>query len=119
MSRIRCLAVLVLVVVTGCALPWADRGATFGDDVAFLQKHTDVLVLSDEADMAQAIRFYRMIPGLWARAGVTVGVHPHSHHGSLLESADEYDRLLAAPVDCGLMFNPDLGHIVRGGQPLM
>ncbi len=30
-------------------------GATFGDDVAFLKQHTDVLVLSDKADKAQIV----------------------------------------------------------------
>ena len=46
-------------------------------------------------------------------------MHPHSHYGSLLESAEEYDALLEATADVGLMFNPDAGHIVRGGQDIM
>ncbi len=69
-----------------------------------------------ERDLAQAIRFYRQVAQLGQQAGVTVGIHPHSHHGSLLEAAEEYDQLLAETADAGLMFNPDLGHIVRGGQ---
>jgi sugar phosphate isomerase/epimerase len=72
-----------------------------------------------ENDIAQAIHFYRTVAELGRESGVTVGIHPHSHHGSLLESAGEYDRLLADTADSGLMFNPDFGHIVRGGQPLM
>ena len=69
--------------------------------------------------MAQAIRFYRAVAARGATLGVTVCVHPHSHHGSLLESAAEYDALLDATADVGLMFNPDAGHVVRGGQDLM
>ena len=68
---------------------------------------------------AQAIRFYRAVAERGAAAAVTVCVHPHSHYGSLVESAAEYDALLAATEDAGLMFNPDAGHIVRGGQDLM
>jgi inosose dehydratase len=68
---------------------------------------------------AQAVRFFRAAAALGAAAGVTVCVHPHSHHGSLVESAAEYDALLAATEDSGLMFNPDAGHIVRSGQDLM
>jgi len=68
---------------------------------------------------AQAVRFYRAVAERGAAAGVTVCVHPHSHYGSLIESAAEYDALLAATEDVGLMFNPDAGHIVRSGQDLM
>jgi len=69
--------------------------------------------------IGQAIRFYRAVAERGAAAGVTVCVHPHSHHGSLLESAAEYDALLEATADVGLMFNPDAGHVVRGGQDLI
>jgi sugar phosphate isomerase/epimerase len=72
-----------------------------------------------ERDLAQAIRFYRQVAQLGRQRGITVGIHPHSHHGSLLEAAEEYDRLLAETADAGLMFNPDLGHIVRGGQAVL
>jgi sugar phosphate isomerase/epimerase len=72
-----------------------------------------------DGSLAQALRFYRAAAERCAAAGVTVCVHPHSHHGSLVESAAEYDALLAATTDVGLMFNPDAGHIVRGGQDLM
>jgi sugar phosphate isomerase/epimerase len=68
---------------------------------------------------AQAVRFYRAVAERGAAAGVIVCAHPHSHYGSLVESAAEYDALLAATEDAGLMFNPDAGHIVRGGQDLM
>ena len=69
--------------------------------------------------IAQAIRFYRAVAERGAAVGVTVCVHPHSHYGSLLESAAEYDALLDATADVGLMFNPDAGHVVRSGQDLM
>jgi len=72
-----------------------------------------------DAKLAHACRFYSEVARRGADMGVTVCVHPHSHHGSLLESADEYARLLEATADSGLAFNPDTGHIVRGGQDLL
>jgi inosose dehydratase len=72
-----------------------------------------------DRSFAQAVRFYRAVAEQGAAAGATVCVHPHSHYGSLVESASEYDALLAATEDSGLMFNPDCGHIVRSGTDLM
>ena len=69
--------------------------------------------------LSQAIRLYRTVAERGTKMGVTVCVHPHSHYGSLLETAEEYDALLSRTVDSGLLFNPDAGHIVRGGQELM
>jgi sugar phosphate isomerase/epimerase len=71
------------------------------------------------AGLDQAIRFYNEVGRMGTDQGVSVNVHPHSHHGSLLESAESYaylmDRLDARYVS----FGPDTGHIVRGGQDLM
>jgi len=72
-----------------------------------------------DAKLARACDFYSAVARKGAALGVDVVVHPHSHHGSLLESAEEYARLLEATADSGLGFNPDTGHIVRGGQDLL
>lgn len=72
-----------------------------------------------ESYLNQALKLCRAVAEEGARRGITVAIHPHSHHGSLFESAQEYDRLLSETADSGLMFNPDMGHIVRGGQELM
>ena len=72
-----------------------------------------------ETKLGQAIRLYRTVAERGAKMGVTVCVHQHSHYGWLLETAKEYDALLSQTADSGLMFNPDAGHIVRGGQNLM
>ncbi len=67
----------------------------------------------------QAIRFYNQVGSMATARGISVNVHPHSHHGSLLESAEDYaylmDRLDPETVSLG----PDTGHIVRGGQDLL
>lgn len=71
------------------------------------------------AKLDQAIRFYNEVGRLGATAGVAVNVHPHSHHGSLLESAEEYQYLLDRLDPDRVSFGPDTGHIVRGGQDLL
>jgi len=67
----------------------------------------------------QAIKFYSEVGRLGLRAGVSVNVHPHSHHGSLLETAQEYGYLLDRLDPELVSFGPDTGHIVRGGQDLL
>ena len=69
-----------------------------------------------ETDLDCAICFYKWVARQAQEQGLRVVVHPHSHHGSLVESGEEYARLLAATEDAGLQFNPDTGHIARGGQ---
>jgi len=50
--RIAALAALAAATLTGCA-SLARRPATFGDDLAFLRQHTDVVTLSDPSGRAQ------------------------------------------------------------------
>jgi inosose dehydratase len=71
------------------------------------------------AALDQAIRFYNDAGRLGQRAGVSVNVHPHSHHGSLLESAEEYQYLVDRLDPSAVTLGPDTGHIVRGGQDLL
>jgi len=66
--------------------------------------------------LAQACTLFNAVAEQGKRRGVTVAVHPHSHHTSLVMTGDEYDQLLAATEVSGLMFNPDTGHIMRGQQ---
>ena len=67
----------------------------------------------------QAIRLYNAVGRLAVPAGVPVNVHPHSHFGSLLETAEEYQYLLDRLDPAYVSFGPDTGHIVRGGQDLL
>ena len=54
-----------------------------------------------------------------ADRGISVNVHPHSHHGSLLESEESYAYLMARLDPRTVSLGPDTGHIVRGGQDLL
>lgn len=66
-----------------------------------------------------ALRLYNTIGEEAAAAGLSANVHPHSHFGSLLESAEEYQYLLDNLDPRFVSFGPDTGHIIRGGQDLM
>jgi len=66
----------------------------------------------------QAIAFYNEVGRLGLAAGVPVNVHPHSHYGSLLESAADYTYLMQRLDSQALSLGPDTGHVVRGGQDL-
>ncbi len=72
-----------------------------------------------EQKFACACRFYNEVAERGRKLSVAVAVHPHSHHTSLVLTGEEYDRLLEATATSGLMFNPDTGHIIRGGQDLL
>ena len=43
----------ILAVMAGCEPEAVELENTFGDDVAFLREHTDIIVLSDAAGAAQ------------------------------------------------------------------
>lgn len=72
-----------------------------------------------EEKLDHAIGLYNELGKAAAAAGVSANVHPHSHFGSLLESADEYQYLLDHLDPRYVSFGPDTGHIVRGGQDLL
>jgi sugar phosphate isomerase/epimerase len=71
------------------------------------------------AKFDQAVRFYREVAQRAQTLGVVLAIHPHSHHTSLVVTAAEYDTLLQAVAAEGIQFNPDSGHILRGGQDLL
>jgi len=71
------------------------------------------------ARLDHAIAFYNEAGRMGAATGVAVNVHPHSHFGSLLESAEDYQYLLDRLDPASVAFGPDTGHIVRGGQDLL
>ena len=66
-----------------------------------------------------AIVIYAEAGRMGSANGVSVNVHPHSHHGSLLESAEEYGYLMERFDPREISLGPDTGHIVRGGQDLL
>jgi sugar phosphate isomerase/epimerase len=72
-----------------------------------------------EKKIAFAAEFYNEVGKRGRAMGVPVAFHPHSHHGSLFESRDEYDLIMRLTDPETVKWNPDTGHIVRGGQNLL
>lgn len=66
-----------------------------------------------------ACKLYNEIGKLGKSMGVAVNCHPHSHHGSIIETEEEYDKLMRLTDPDFVQFGPDTGHIVRGGQNLV
>jgi len=109
--------------------------ATYDDDMAGAEKalrfaaHFSVVLSlggpssptrdACEEKLARACRFYNELAARGKKLAVPVALHPHSHHTSLALTGDEYDRLLAATEASGMLFNPDTGHIIRGGQDVL
>jgi inosose dehydratase len=69
--------------------------------------------------IAQAANYYNEVGRRGKGVGVEVAFHPHSHHGSVLESREDYDRIMRLTDPTLIQWNPDTGHIVRGGQDLL
>jgi inosose dehydratase len=72
-----------------------------------------------DAKIAYACGFYSKAVPRAADRGVTAAVHPNSHHTSLVTSPAEYDRFMSATAASGLKYNPDTGHLIRGGCDMM
>ncbi len=64
-----------------------------------------------------AAEVYNRAAEIGRQAGVSVAVHPSSHHNTLLFSRADYDRIFAL-LDPQVGWVPDTGHILRGGQSI-
>lgn len=75
----------------------------------------------DDADGAfeRACRLYNEAGAVAAGHGVEAIVHPSSHHGSILRTADDYRRLLDALDPAVVNVGPDVGHMERGGMDVV
>lgn len=72
-----------------------------------------------EAQFKTMCGLYNRIAREARERGVPVDVHPHSHAGSIIETAEEYDRLMSMTDSDLVGWCPDTGHIVRGGLDLV
>ncbi len=72
-----------------------------------------------EGKFETAARFYNEAGARGERAGVSVAVHPSSHHDTLLFTRDDYDALFALLDPRTVGWVPDTGHIIRGGHDML
>ena len=61
-------------------------------------------------------RIYNEVGAYGDSRNVPVDFHPHSHAGSILETAEEYALVMECTDSSIVGWCPDSGHIVRGGQ---
>ncbi len=64
-----------------------------------------------------AAEVYNRAAEIGREAGVTVAVHPSSHHNTLLFTRADYDQIFAL-LEPQVGWVPDTGHILRGGQSI-
>jgi len=69
--------------------------------------------------LSNACKFYNEVGRLGKAMGIMVTFHPHSHHGSLIEKAKDYEQLMNETLPGVVSWNPDTGHIHRGGEDLL
>ena len=66
---------------------------------------------------AVAAEVYNRAAEIGREAGVTVAVHPSSHHNTLLFNRADYDRIFGL-LEPQVGWVPDTGHILRGEQSM-
>ena len=98
------------------ARPWLDFVARFPAAVLSLGSATAHAGGPVEPAIDCAAGIYDAIAGQGRAAGVAVAFHPSSHPGSVLTTAADYARMMAATDPSLLAWVPDTGHILKGGM---
>ncbi len=96
---------------------WIDFVGHFPDALLSMGSATAVSDGPRDEKFAVAAEVYNRATEFGREAGVTVAVHPSSHHNTLLFDGADYDRIFAL-LEPGVGWVPDTGHILRGGQHL-
>jgi sugar phosphate isomerase/epimerase len=96
---------------------WVDFAAHFPGALVSMGSATIMSPGARGEKFDLAAQIYNAAAEIGRRAGVTVAVHPSSHHDTLLFSRTDYDRIFAL-LDPQVGWVPDTGHILRGGQAL-
>jgi sugar phosphate isomerase/epimerase len=100
------------LVAAEAAIAWARRAgcATLGLGGATLHGAGD-----RRAALRHAALTYNAIAQRAVAAGLVAHVHPSSHHGSVIETIDDYEAILDLTDPALVGFGPDTGHLLRGG----
>lgn len=96
---------------------WIDFAGRFPGALVSMGSAT---VVSDgpRADKFEfAAEVYNRATEIGRAAGVTVAVHPSSHHNTLLFDRADYDRIFGL-LEPSVGWVPDTGHILRGKQTI-
>ena len=94
---------------------WIDFAARFPGTLVSMGSATIMSEGPRGGKFAVAADVYNRAAEIGRKAGVSVAVHPSSHHNTLLFSRADYDQIFAL-LDTQVGWVPDTGHIMRGGQ---
>lgn len=79
---------------------------------------TDHRGIGDIQAIDNAAVLFNRIGALGLERGIRVAVHPSSHHGSVVITRAQYERLMARTDPALVGWVPDTGHIIRGRQDI-
>ncbi len=96
---------------------WVDFAAHFPGALVSMGSATVMDQGPREEKFAIAAECYNRSSEIGRAAGVTVAIHPSSHHNTLLFTRADYDAIFAQ-LEPTVGWVPDTGHILRGGQTM-
>ncbi|MBA3324431.1 MAG: sugar phosphate isomerase/epimerase [Rhodobacteraceae bacterium] len=96
---------------------WIDFAATFPGALVSMGSATVMSEGARDDKFAVAAEIYNRATEIGRTAGVTVAVHPSSHHNTLLLTREDYDQIFGL-LEPRVGWVPDTGHILRGGQAM-
>lgn len=96
---------------------WVDFAAHFPGALVSMGSATVMSPGDRDEKFGTAADIYNWSCEVGQVAGVTVALHPSSHHNTLLFSRDDYDAMFAR-LDAAVGWVPDTGHILRASQDL-
>ena len=96
---------------------WIDFAANFPGALVSAGSATVMSRGVRDEKFPVAAQIYNRAHDIGRAAGVTVAIHPSSHHNTLLFSRADYDKIFAL-LDPQVGWVPDTGHILRGGQSI-
>jgi sugar phosphate isomerase/epimerase len=96
---------------------WVEFAAHFPGAVVSMGSATVMSEGARDDKFVIAAEIYNRAAEIARVAGITVAVHPSSHHNTLLFSRTDYDRIFGL-LEPEVGWVPDTGHILRGKQEI-
>lgn len=75
----------------------------------------DGIRLSRDEQFKTMCATYNRIAHIGSEMGILVACHPHSHHGTIIDSPEDYDRLMECTDPAVFHLGPDTAHMTRSG----
>lgn len=98
---------------------WIDFVSRFPNAIVSIGSATVVSAGPREEKVEVAAEYYNSVAAAGHKVGVSVAIHPSSHHNTLLHSREDYDQLFALLDVERVGWVPDTGHIIRGNHDLL